>query len=326
MDLQGPRQQIADRAFVGISALVAATTLVLGLLLSGAPPARSAGQDPVIAAAGDIACDPQARGFANGQGVSDECRQLGTSNLLRPALAAVLPLGDNQYTDGRLWKYRHSFHLSWGRFRAIERPVPGNHEYAIPKASGYFKYFNGAQKTGRAGTRGDGYYSYDIGSWHLIALNSNCGKVSCAHRSRQLDWLRQDLLAHATSQCVLAYWHHPWFLSGHPEGFKPRTRPFWATLYTAGADVVLNGHLHAYERFGPQDPDGHGNHANGIREFIVGTGGRSHERFGPPAANSRVRIADEFGVLKLTLLPGRYRWRFVTEDHRVLDRGFDSCH
>jgi hypothetical protein len=320
----------ATRGRMAMAVLLAAAAGVAGVVAALGPgevsPAQSASQYPVVAAAGDIACDPNYSAFNDGKGTSDECRQLYTSRLLRPSLAEVLPLGDNQYSDGRLWKYRRSYHRSWGQFRPISRPVPGNHEYVIPDAAGYFKYFNGDHKRGRAGTTGKGFYSFNVGTWHLIALNSNCGKVSCSFHSRQLDWLRADLAKHAASKCVLAFWHHPWFLSGHAMGYKPRTRPFLAALYAAHADVVLNGHFHVYERFAPQDPNGNHDPGRGIREFIAGTGGRSHERFGPTAKNSQVRDPGAFGVLKLTLKPARYRWRFVTEAGQVLDRGDDGCH
>jgi hypothetical protein len=321
------RKAHARRGRLVVAALLACGATLAAVLGSGAAgTARSADAFPVIAAAGDIACDPHDPQFNAGRGSTFACRELYTARLLHHSLAAVLPLGDDQYSDGRLWKFRASYHPSWGRMRAISRPVPGNHEYSIPRASGYFNYYNGPDRIGPAGRRGDGFYSYDVGTWHLIALNSNCGEVSCAPGSRQLNWLNQDLADHATSQCVLAYWHHPWFQSGRATTFKPRTRPFWVALYAAHADVILNGHLHVYERFTPQDPDGHRDFANGIREFIVGTGGRNHERFGTTARNSQVRDSRDYGVLKLVLKPDRYRWRFITEDHRTRDHGRGVCH
>ncbi len=297
---------------------------VAALPVHDAPPtaASTASADPVIAAAGDIACDPDGGAFNGGLGTSRICRQKYVSDLLvNKGLAAVLPLGDTQYKTGELADFRLSYDPSWGRVLSITRPSVGNHEYGTPGARGYFDYFGT-----KAGKRGVGYYSYDIGRWHLIALNAQCGYVSCAAGSAQLKWLAADLAAHPNT-CTLAYWHQPRFSSGH-HGSNRAYDAFWRTLYSAGADIVLNGHDHDYERFAPQNPSGEADAARGIREFVVGTGGNGHYDFrASPAANSQVRNNTTFGVLKLTLRPTSYDWAFVPEAGKSFrDSGTGRCH
>ena len=207
--------------------------------------------------------------------------------------------------------------------KPITHPAPGNHEYGTSGAAGYFSYFGAA-----AGPAGLGYYSYDIGTWHLISLNSNCGSVGgCNPGSPQETWLKADLAAHA-GRCTLAYWHHPHFTSGpHGNDDGGGTGAFWDDLYASGADVVLNGHDHDYERFGLQTPTGAPDPAHGIREFVVGTGGRSHYSFKSPQPNSEVRNQDTFGVLVLTLHPASYDWRFVPVAGKTFtDAGTTGCH
>ena len=280
-----------------------------------APPVHTSRSDPVIAAAGDIACPPSRRVTAS------ECHQATTAlvlSRLRPT--AVLPIGDDQYDTGALDAFRAAYAPTWGRFDAIVRPVPGNHEYAGGRGAGYYAYFGA-----RAGSPARGYYSYDLGRWHLIALNSNCSIVSCATGSAQVRWLRADLAAHRT-RCTLAYWHHPRFSSGL-HGDEQPVAPLWRAFYAGGADVVLNGHDHDYERFGPQTPAGRADARRGIREFVVGTGGRSHYPILVPRANSQRRNAATFGVLALTLHRDGYSWRFVPEaGGRFTDSGTGRCH
>jgi chitodextrinase len=291
-----------------------------------------ASADPVIAAAGDIACDPAASGFNGGLGRADRCRQKYTSDLLvGVGLSAVLILGDNQFYCGGYQAFQQAFDPSWGRVKPIIHPVVGNHEYsneaggtdcdATKQALGYFGYFGAA-----AGDPPQGYYSFDLGAWHLIALNSMCGRIpgGCTAGSPEETWLRADLVAHPAT-CTLAYWHHPRWSSGATHGSSTNSDAFWWTLYEAGVDVVLNGHEHNYERFAPQTPDGVAD-PNGIREFIVGTGGKGLNSFGTPLANSEVRLSDAFGVLKLTLHPDGYDWAFVSETGQVLDSGSGLCH
>jgi hypothetical protein len=275
--------------------------------------------DPVIAAAGDIACDPD-----RAHPTPSTCQMGATAQVLATRqLAAVLPLGDLQYESGRLLAFDRSYAASWGRFRSISRPTIGNHEY-LSGYPGYFEYFGALAGPGRRG-----YYSFDLGGWHLVSLNANCREAGgCGRSSPQVRWLRRDLREHP-SRCTLAYWHQPHFSSGthgdDDDGANP-TGAFWETLYAAGADVVLGGHEHDYERFAPQTPAGRPDARRGIREFVVGTGGRSHRHFHRIQPNSVVRDSQHFGVLFLTLQRDAYRWRFVSTDRRTLDAGTDICH
>jgi len=282
--------------------------------LVGSPAADSAtgADDPVIAAAGDIACPP-------GASISPTaCHHAATSDLLTGA-TAVLMLGDAQYPDGTLAEFQESFDPTWGRFKSVMYPSVGNHEYHTPGAAGYFDYFGPA-----AGPRDKGYYSFDIGAWHLIALNSNCPEIGgCEEGSAQEQWLRADL-AGSSASCTLAYWHHPLFSSG-AHGSNPRMAAIWQTLYDHGVDVVLSGHDHNYQRFAPQTADGVAD-AQGPREFVVGTGGRSLYPTGPPIANQEAQGQDTFGVLKLTLHTTSYEWQFVPETGGTFgDMGSATC-
>ena len=265
----------------------------------------------VIAAAGDIACQLWAPRGERGCHAEDTARLI---EAVRPD--AVAALGDLQYDSATLSEFE-SYARTWGRFAAITRPVPGNHEYRSSNASGYFSYFGT-----RAGDPSRGYYGYQFSGWRLLALNSNCSFVSCAAAEAQSQWLEQELRG-SPSSCTLAYWHHPLFSSGG-EGPTPAVEPFWKTLSAAGADVVLNGHDHNYERFAPQDHVGNPS-STGVRQFVVGTGGLDVRDFAPTLApNSEVRIS-EFGVLVLVLHPWSYSWRFLREDGVVLDQGSSRC-
>jgi hypothetical protein len=291
----------------------------------------AAASDPVIAAAGDIACDPANSAFNNGLGNSTSCRQKYTSDLLVNAgLAAVLDLGDNQYYCGGYQAFLQAYDPSWGRVKSITHPAVGNHEYLTnggtgctisnEGAAGYYKYFGAA-----AGTAGKGFYSFDIGSWHIIALNSNCVDVGgCSSTSAQYKWLQADLAAHL-NLCTLAYWHMPLFSSGGRA--SGNSEPFWQLLYKNNADLILNGHDHIYERFAPQNPSGVMDLARGIREFVVGTGGADHTSIASIAANSEVRDTATYGVLKLTLHASSFDWQFVPEAGEIFaDSGTGPCH
>jgi hypothetical protein len=317
-------------ALLGACLAIAVVAVVAGFLIVQGSPQASATGDPVIAAAGDIACDPTNANFRGGAGSSNACRQRYVSDLLVGAgLAAVLPLGDNQYYCGGLPAFQQSYDPSWGRVLGITRPAVGNHEYLTDGgtgcdpsnagASGYFNYFGA-----RAGTPGQGYYSYDIGSWHIVALNSNCSDAGgCSASSPQGQWLANDLATHSNT-CTLAYWHIPLFSSGGRA--NQNSRSFWQALYAAGADVVLNGHDHIYERFAAQNPSGQRDDSRGLREFIVGTGGANHTSIATVAANSEVRDTSTYGVLKLVLHPGSYDWQFVPEAGGTFtDAGTASC-
>jgi len=283
----------------------------------------------VIAAAGDIVCDPIDANFNGGLGTANACAQMRTSDLLvASGFDAVLTLGDNQYDAGSLTNFNTAYEPSWGRAKAITNPAIGNHEgTSSGSGRGYCSYFGGAAHCNANGSQdGAAYYSFDVGTWHLIVLNSNCTVAGgCGAGSPEEQWLRADLAAHG-NQCTLAYWHHPRWSSGN-HGSNSSYDAFWRDLYNAGADVVLNGHDHDYERFAPQNPDGAADAAKGIREFVVGTGGKNHYGFATVAANSEIRNADTFGVLKLTLHAAGYEWQFVPEASRTFtDAGSSSCH
>jgi hypothetical protein len=276
--------------------------------------------DPVIAAAGDIACSPNNSSYNGGNGTATACRMKATSNLLVNAgLAAVLPLGDANNEDGALWIYEQSYHPTWGRVKNLTRPVPGNHDYLTAGASGYYTYFGPS-----AGDRTKGYYSYNIGAWHIIALNSNCSQVGgCGVGSPQEVWLNADLAANQ-NMCTLAYWHQPRFSSG-PHGNNTAYSVFWRDLYAAGVEIVLNGHDHIYERFAPQSPGGAAD-PKGIQQFTSGTGGKNHTSVVSVQPNSMIRNADTFGVLQLTLHATSYDWQFVPEAGKTFtDSGTRNC-
>jgi hypothetical protein len=318
-----PPTQITQPTFTAVAttlALPASSPTASPLPIpTNAAPQNTTG-DPVIGAAGDIACDPTSSSFNGGNGTSGNCRQKAVSDvMLNSNLTAVLALGDIQYEDGVLSKYYESYDPSWGRLKNITRPVVGNHEYLTAGASGYFTYFGVA-----AGDPTKGYYSYDIGAWHIIALNSNCNKVGgCGAGSTQEQWLKADLAAHP-NMCTLAYWHHPKFSSGQ-HGSRSDYDPFWKVLYAAGVEVVLNGHDHIYERFAPQNPSGAAD-PNGIQQFTVGTGGKNHTTVDSVQPNSAARNTDTYGFLKLTLHPTSYDWQFVPESGKTFtDSGTRNC-
>lgn len=268
--------------------------------------AAAPGRDTVIlVGAGDIAdCDWD----------GDE----QTARLLDSIPGTVFTAGDNAYGSGTAAQFTRCYGPTWGRHRARTRPAPGNHDYETNNGGPYFVYF-GAQ----AGEPGRGYYSYDLGAWHVISLNSN---IRMRAGSAQERWLRADLAA-TRARCVLAYWHHPRFSSSTGHGNDPSAQPLWQALYDFGAEIVLGGHDHDYERFAPQTPDGRADSERGIREFVVGTGGAERYSFGSPQPNSEVRNGDTWGVLKLTLMPDGYRWQFVPVVGKTFsDSGSGRCH
>ncbi|MDQ3879892.1 MAG: DNRLRE domain-containing protein [Chloroflexota bacterium] len=276
--------------------------------------------DPVIVAAGDIACDPLDPAFNAGLGTGSACQQAAVASLAAAEHPdAVLTLGDTQYDDGLLTAFNASYGPSWGSLLSLTRPVPGNHDYHTVGALGYYGYFGAA-----AGDPAKGYYSYELGTWHVVALNSNCSSVGgCAAGSPQEAWLRADLQAHPTS-CILAYWHHPRFSSG-PHGSDASAQALWQALYDAHADVVLSGHDHDYERFAPMDAFGTRDQWFGIRQFVVGTGGKSHYAVTGVAPNSEVRDGSTFGVLRMTLRTGSYSWEFRPLGGTLADAGSAGC-
>ncbi len=237
----------------------------------------------------------------------------------RSAETIVFTAGDNAYEDGSAQAFNDCYHPSWGRHKDVTRPAPGSREYRTPGASGYFGYFEAA-----AGDPSQGYYSYDLGGWHIVVVNSNCTEIGgCEAGSPQEQWLRQDLAA-VNTQCTAAYWHQPLF-SSRSGGTNPEMLDLFSALFEAGADVVVNGNDHFYERFLPQDPGG-GEDNDGITQFTVGTGGRSFDDFGGPTRNSGVRYNESFGVLVLTLQPAAFEWEFLTPpESPFTDTGSAPC-
>jgi Calcineurin-like phosphoesterase/RTX calcium-binding nonapeptide repeat (4 copies) len=266
------------------------------------------GRDPVVIAAGDIAdC---------GSGADRTAPLLDAF-----PYATVLALGDNAYPHGTIEDYDRCYSPTWGRAKARTKPTPGNHEYDTAGAAGYFNYFGGV-----AGNRAEGWYSFELGEWHVVSLNSNCGFVAggCAAGSPQERWLRADLALHPRT-CTLAYWHHPLFSSGG--NVNHRVAPLWQALYEAHADLVLVGHEHAYERFAPQTTAGAADPERGIREIIVGTGGASHSSVLTAQPNSEARDYSTYGLLWIGLAPTGYSWNYVgVAGQGFTDTGSASCH
>ena len=271
------------------------------------PPA--ADQTAILVGAGDIA----------------DCRDLvgaeATAKLLEKIPGTVFAAGDLAYPDGSKENF-DCYDKTWGRVKSRTRPAPGNHEFHAAGATPYFDYFGAA-----AGDPRLGYYSYELASWHIIVLNSECIDVGgCEPGSPQEKWLRADLAAHPVA-CTLAYWHKPLFSSGNAHGNDLTVKPFWQALYEANASVIIGGHDHDYERFAPQNPEGAADSKHGIREFVVGTGGKNHRPFAEIKPNSEVRDFTAFGVLKLSLRPKSYDWEFIPEAGKgFTDSGSGSCH
>ena len=284
----------------------------------------SASSDPTIAAAGDIACGASDANYNGGNGTATACRQKYTSDLLvAGGFTNVLTLGDNMQSDPSPTGFATVYGPTWGRVKAITHPEAGNHDYGYSEAKGYYGYFGAA-----AGDPSKGYYSYDIGTWHVLEINSNCDKITggCTAGGAQEQWVRADLAANAGRRCTLAVFHHPRYSSGH-DGNNTFMEPIFQDLYNANVDVVLSGHSHDYERFAPQDNASHLDTARGITQFVVGTGGAFFTGFGTIAANSLVHQNTTFGVLRLTLHPTGYAWRFLPEAGKSwTDSGSASCH
>lgn len=255
-----------------------------------------------------------------GAGDIASCQSVGaaeTAARLDEQDGTIFTAGDNAYPHGSALDYATCYAPTWGRHKWRTRPAPGNHEYETAGASAYFDYFGAA-----AGPAGRGYYSYDLGPWHIVVLNSS-DDISAGSPEEQ--WLRADLAAHR-SLCSLAIWHHPWFSSGN-YGREVDLRPFWQALYQAGVEIVINGHEHFYERFAPQTPDGQLDPEHGIREFIIGTGGNGLNVFGTIAAHSEKRSRDSYGLLKLQMFDGSYTWEFLpVQGGMFFDHGTGVCH
>ena len=278
-----------------------AFSLVAGALALAVAPVRAAD----VLAAGDIAgCDSSG--------------DTQTAALLDGLPGTILALGDLVYPDATPSEFEDCYDPTWGRHKARTRPAPGNHEYNTGDAAGYYDYFGPA-----VGDPSEGWYSFELGTWHVVALNSNCDEIGgCERDSDQGQWLAADLAAHP-STCTLAFWHHPRFSSGE-HGNTLEMRELFALLDERDADLVLVGHDHDYERFAPQDADGNAS-ASGVRQFVVGTGGRSLRPFEATVANSEVRHRSSYGVLRLQLLTNSYTWQFVPASGTFSDSGSGSC-
>ncbi len=253
-------------------------------------------------------------------GACDSSGDEATAALLDGMDGTILALGDLAYPDGTVRDFDSCYETSWGRHRDRTRPIPGNHEYESDDAVPYFQYFGDA-----AGDPGEGWYAFDLGTWHLIALNSNCDAVGgCDAGSEQAQWLQEQLAALSLpSGCTLAYWHHPRWSSGHEHG-SAQSRTASGGPHNAGADVVLTGHDHQYERFVPMDVEGAAD-PDGMVEFVVGTGGRSLYEFAEILPTSAAHDNSSYGVLKLTLRPGAYDWEFVSTSIPASGRGHPTA-
>lgn len=286
------------------SVLAAAAVLLAGCSHAAQPsPPSPPAPTGVLVGAGDIA----------------RCGTPGaelTARLLDRLPGALFTAGDNAYVSGTAEEFRQCYDPTWGRHRGRTRPVPGNHDYETPGASAYYSYFGAS-----AGPSGLGYYGYAVGPWLVVALNS---EIDAGPGSPQLQWLRSEL-ATTRSACTLAIWHRPLFTSGQ-NGANPDMRELWRTLYEFGAEVVINGHDHQYERFAPQDPDGRPDPARGIRQFTVGTGGVPLYPLRAPVSNTEA-LGSAFGVISLTLSAGAYQWEFIpAEGSTFRDAGSGLCH
>jgi hypothetical protein len=282
-----------------------------GIVIAVLP--RAALADPVVLAGGDVACDPSDLNFNAGNGTATACRQKATTDLIMgQPFDAVLALGDQQYETGALSAYQTVYGPTWGRFKARTYPIIGNHDGEIATSGdGYCQYFGAIAHCNASGQQGGAaFYSFNLGTWHIVMLNSNCIAVGgCGPGSPEYTWLQSDLAANPRS-CKLAAWHHPRWTSGL--GYDGKSvQPLWKLFYDGGGDLVLSGHLHTYERFARMNGDGAIDPVNGMREFVVGTGGESFHAFGATAPGSEVRQNTTFGVLKLVLHPASYDWTFL---------------
>jgi hypothetical protein len=294
-----PGHRITARIAVGVATVAALVAVTVG----SAAPAYAA--DPVLVGAGDIA-------------LSGSTADSATANLLDGISGTVFTAGDNAYPDGTASNFTNYYEPTWGRHKARTRPSPGNHDYHTSGATGYYNYFGS-----NAGPSGRGYYSYDLGNWHVVSLNS---EVSTSTGSAQEQWLRSNLAA-STKPCTIAYWHKPRFTSGANHAPNTAIGPLVKALYDFNAEVVVAAHNHQYERFAPMNPSGSLDTARGIRHFVVGTGGAGLYSFGTIQPNSQARNNNTHGVLKLTLHSSSYDWKFVPVAGKTYtDSGTTACH
>jgi calcineurin-like phosphoesterase family protein len=277
------------------------TLLIMFLLivsLAQTAPLQAEAASVVLVGAGDIStCDNS----------NDEA----TAKLLDNISGTVFTAGDNAYPGGTYTQFTNCYHPTWGRHKSRTKPVPGNHEYNTSGAAGYFKYFSNTSS----------YYAYNLGDWRIYALNS---EIDVSSTSAQVKWLKNDLTANP-KRCVLAYWHKPRWSSGSHYGSNSKYQTLWKTLYDAGAELVISGHEHHYERFKEMNAYGTAS-SPGLREFVVGTGGASHYSFGSILSTSQVRNSSTYGVLKLTLNSTSYSWKFIPVAGKTFtDSGTTNC-
>lgn len=287
----------------GATATTAASSSTTPTATTTASPTETA----IVVAAGDI---------ASCAGANDEL----TAQLALDSEGQVLTLGDHVYPSGSADRFAVCYDPGWGQLRERTHPAAGNHDYEVDGGGPYHEYFGAA-----AGTAGEGWYSFDLGSWHVIALNSNCPMIGgCDVTSPQGRWLAADLESHP-ADCTLAFWHHPRWSSGQ-HGNHDMMDALWRVLADGGADIVLSGHDHDYERFAPMDADGAADAQGGLRAFVVGTGGEALRPFGSARPNSEARDAESFGILRLTLDPHGYDWEFLAATGSFHDAGGAPCH
>jgi hypothetical protein len=329
---------------VVVAAAAAAVLLAAATAPSGGAPARPqqvelpAADDVsvVVGAVGDMACDPSESKYLGGVGNANKCAQSRVSTLMLgdTTLTAVLGLGDYQYDCGDPADYAVSYNPTWGRLDALMTPIAGNHEYKTGRdvnggtcpadnttAASYFTHFGPA-----AHAETGGHFSFDLGSWHLVALNGNCGKSGvggCGVKSAQTQWLVADLAA-TTQPCVLAFWHQPLFTASPQSGSAYRT--WWNDLYAAHVDVALNGHVHNYQRYAAKEPEGDDDPDNGITQYIVGTGGEGLQNLVTTKFPQPEVFLKRFGYLRMTLEPTGWTAEFVDSTGAVADTSAGTCH
>jgi acid phosphatase type 7 len=300
---------MSKTVFVVAGSMASAVLLACMAVLLTATPGGGEPRTVTLVGAGDI-------------NTCNDTFDRNTARLVGKIGGTVFTLGDNAYPDGTHQQFRNCYDPTWGKYKKRTRPTAGDHDYNTAGAKPYFDYFGW-----RAGKPGRGYYSYDRGSWHIVALNSNCKEVGgCRKRSAQGRWLRTDL-AHNPTKCTLAYFHDPLYASGR-EHDSPRVKPFWTELYNHHADVILSGSAHRYERFARITPSGKFSSARGIRQFIVGTGGSARgTQHGPNEPRTQAKKIGTPGVLKLELGSGFYHWKFVpVEGESFTDSSRARCH
>lgn len=297
--------------FIVLLVLIVGTALVVSFTYqqarTGGTSRPGSATSQVLVGAGDIAqCSAEGKDL--------------TAALLDGIPGTVFTLGDNAYFDGSRENFAECYDPSWGRHLDRTRPAVGGHDYMTENGAPYFEYFGDA-----AGPDGKGYYSYELGGWTVLVLNTICDQVEggCDPGAPELAWLDAQLAS--SGQCTLAYMHHPWFSSGR-HGPDDRAEPFFEALYAGGVELVMGGNDHSYERFAPQDPDGEPDPATGLRQFVVGTGGGRLYEWGEVLRNSEFRFNEDWGVLKLTLDAASYDWQFITTDGSVVDSGTGQCH